>query len=275
MGQEALGLLGGGRAVLLQLAHPLVAAGVAQHSNFQSDPLERLLHTLELMHTLVFEPLEEAEQALRRFHAVHARIKGRLRRAAGRFSAGTPYRGDDPELKLWVAATLIDTSLLAYERFVRPLSPRERQEYYQDALRMGRLLAVPDDIMPPGLGDFRHYMAEMLAGDTLVVDGTARRLADDVLWPEEVGIVPAACAHLLRFTTAGLLPRRFRDAYGLTWRPTDRWKLNRLARATRFLRPIVPVWVWQSPQLDGHLARLLLWGMTGRGAGEGPRSESG
>lgn len=30
--------LGGGRALLLQVLHPLVAAGVEQHSNFTEDP---------------------------------------------------------------------------------------------------------------------------------------------------------------------------------------------------------------------------------------------
>ena len=262
IGREALGLLGGGRAILLQLAHPLVAAGVADHSTFQADPLERLLGTMNLMHKLIFGTRREALEALQRFHAVHARIRGRLRQDAGRFPAGTRYHANDPQLKLWVAATLVDTGLVAYPRFVKPLTAGECRRYYADALALTQLLGIPEEIMPPTLEDFRRYMTEMLAGDTLVVTDRAHRLAWKVLAPTDVGIIPAGCARLLRFTTTGLLPPRFRNAYGLPWDVRRQRLLRALGWTTQQLRPWAPKWVWQSPQLDGYLARLLLWGVT-------------
>jgi uncharacterized protein (DUF2236 family) len=265
--QEALGLLGGGRAILLQLAHPLVAAGVADHSDFQTDPLARLLRTLELIHTLVFGSRWQAQKALQRFHTMHTRIQGCLSHAAGRFPAGTFYTASDLELKLWVHATLVETRLMTYERFVAPLTPGERRRYYADTRVLARLLGVPDQVPPPTWEDFQRYMANILASDTLAVTDTARRLARDVLNPSRVGIVPSASARLVRFVTAGLLPERFRVAYGLGWGVGQQILLDNLSRTTRRLRPLVPEWVWQNPLLNGGLPRRLLWGATESGEG--------
>jgi uncharacterized protein (DUF2236 family) len=259
---EALGLLGGGRAILLQLAHPLVAAGVNDYSRFQADPLARLFGTLEMMHTIIFDEPPRVRRALKRFHAMHARIRGRLPRDAGRFPAGTFYSGDDPQLGLWVFATLVDTSLITYQQFVAPLSPDERASYYADTLRLARLLGIPDADLPPTLADFGNYMDTMLAGDSLAVTDTAKRLAWSVLDPDvpNVGRVQYACAWLLRFVTAGLLSERFRAAYGLPWGARQQRLLDAVGWTTRQLRPVAPAWLWRSPQLDGaSVSRLLLW----------------
>lgn len=256
---EALSLLGGGRAILLQLAHPLVAAGVADHSEFQADPLARLFGTLDMMHSIVFDDRRRAQRVLKRFRVMHARVRGRLPYDAGCFSAGTLYRGDDPQLKLWVYATLIDTSLITYQRFVTALSAEERRSFYVDARRLAGLLGIPDTMMPPTLVAFRKYVAAMLTGDRLTVTPTAYRLAWSVLDPS-VGPMQYACARLLRFVTAGLLPERLRYAFGLTWGPRQQRLLGAFSSATRQLRPVAPAWLWRSPQLDGaSVARLLLW----------------
>jgi uncharacterized protein (DUF2236 family) len=261
--QEALVLFGGGaRAILLQLAHPVVAAGVAEHSYFQSDPLARLRGTLDFIHAVVFGSRQEAEQSLRQLHQVHAPVQGRLPQAAGRFPAGSSYTASDPEARLWVQATLVDTALIAYERFVGPLTLDERRRYYGDTLYLARRLGIPGSILPPTLEDFQRYMADMLTGDTLAVTGTTRRLAWDVLDPPNVGIVPSASVRLVRLVTAGLLPERFRAAYGLAWDVKQHMLLEGLSRTTRWVRPWAPAWVWQSPHLKGRLARLLLQAST-------------
>ncbi len=253
---EALVLFGGGaRAILLQLAHPVVAAGVAEHSYFQSDPLARLHGTLDFIHTVVFGSRQEAEQMLRQFHRVHARIQGRMPETAGRFPAGSSYTAGDPEAKLWVQATLVDTALVTYQHFVAPLTLDERRRYYDDTLYLARRLGIPDSILPANLEEFRRYMAGMLTGDTLAVTDTTRRLARDVLDPPNVGMASPP----VRFVTAGLLPERFRAAYELTWGPKQQKLLEILCLTTRTARPWAPAWVWQSPHLEGRLARLLLW----------------
>src|SRR5438477_9238059 len=121
-GEGAL-LLGGGRALLMQLAHPSVAAGVADHSDFETDPFGRLRRTLEAETTLVFGTLEEAHATAARIRAVHERV------------TGPGYQANDPELLLWVHATLVDTALRVYTRFVRPLRPNEAEAYYDESTR--------------------------------------------------------------------------------------------------------------------------------------------
>ena len=257
--REALGLLGGGRAVLLQLAHPLIAAGVLQHSDFQADPLSRLQETIALMHALIFSDSRRAEAALNRFYSIHAPVQGHLPEATGRYPAGNPYRASDPQLKLWVLATLVDTSLITYELFVADLSPAERKSFYQDSIKLARLLKIPRRVLPPTLADFRDYMAAMLNGDTLKVSGLTKRLAQKVLYPRNAGLLATASAGLLRFVTPGLLPGRLREAFGMPWGPRRQIVLNALSRTTRGLRPRAPAWVWQSPMLGRGLARFLLW----------------
>src|SRR5690242_3075239 len=151
LASESALMLGGGRALLLQLAHPLVAAGVAAHSGFRQDPLLRLERTMDLMLALVLGDQQQAREMLRRFHAAHVPIHGALAEEAGKYESGTPYTAADPALRLWVLATLIDTTLLAYEQFVAPLTPGERTRFYADSLVFARRMGLGAGVMPPTL----------------------------------------------------------------------------------------------------------------------------
>jgi len=234
MGQEPVCLLGGGRALLLQLAHPLVAAGVADHSGFRTKPLQRLQRTLDLMRMLIYGDRHQAEASLRQFHSAHARISGSLREAVGPYPAGAPYSAHDPALKLWVHAALIDTHLLIYERFVRPLSPADRLRFYEETRLLATWMGIPSAMIPPSLEEFRRYVDGMLAGQALAVSDTARATAWALLDPP-VWFVPRACAHLVRFVTAGVLPESLRRAYGLVWNERREGALNALIRFMRLL----------------------------------------
>ena len=144
--------------LLLQVAHPLVAAGVAAHSRFRSEPLTRLRRTLDLMLTLVFADAAGTLRAVAEIERVHARVHGVLDADVGPFPGGTPYDANDPELLLWVHATLIDSTLHVYQRFVRPLSPAARATYYEESKRGARLLGIPERLIPRTLGAFETYM---------------------------------------------------------------------------------------------------------------------
>ena len=124
MTSEAAVLLGGGYAVLLQLAHPFIAAGVDDHSQFQSDILTRLFRTVYFVHSMVFDEHGKVNESLDHFHKAHASIRGRLGDRAGKLDQDTVYSGDDPHAKLWVFATLVDSGLKTYEHFIRPLNTR-------------------------------------------------------------------------------------------------------------------------------------------------------
>jgi uncharacterized protein (DUF2236 family) len=208
-------MLGGGRALLLQLAHPLVAAGVGAHSDFLERPVRRLERTMTLTLRMVFGTLDQARESARAVNRAHDRVTGTSPEALPGFPAGTSYRASDPELLLWVHSTLIDSALETYATFVGPLSGDEREAYYRESWAIGRLLGIPAATFPPDYGAFRAYVDSMVA-DTLRVSDEARRLAAAVLRPPLRG-VPARTFWPHEVVTAGLLPPRVRQQYGLRW----------------------------------------------------------
>src|SRR5438270_4789329 len=202
--------LGGGPAVLLQVAHPLVAAGVVQHSDFEHDLWRRLVRTLRALYLIAFGTKAEAERAGEIVRAVHAHVAGTTTRRLGRFPSGTRYSASDPELMLWVHATLVHASLAAYERFVQPLSREDRERYYQEMALVARLFGTPASVIPRSLADFRDYFAAQITGETILVTAPAKEVAAVILearLPAAVRVVVPA--H--RLSTAGLLPARLRE----------------------------------------------------------------
>ncbi len=222
--REGVLLLGGGRALLMQLAHPAVAAGVAEHSYFRLDPRRRLLETLRLIFALVYGSPREVRAAAGAINAMHSRV------------VGETYRALDPELLSWVLATLIDTALVMHERFLRPLSAEEARAYYADMRRMGSLLGLPAEAAPADLEAFREYVSFMVA--TLEVTPIARSLARDVfpLSPPPVAPVSWSMWQL----TAGLLPARLRGQFGMSWGPLRQAALAGLTVTSRSALPLVP-----------------------------------
>src|SRR5687768_369072 len=148
-------MLGGGRALLLQVAHPLVAAGVAAHSGYRENPWKRLEGTMNAVWAIVFGTRAQADRAARRVRAMHGRVHGRTAEPMGPYPAGTPYSAMDPELLLWVHATLVDTALLVHAQWVRPLSEAEQAAYYEEMKVCARLFGTPDDVLPDSFPDFR------------------------------------------------------------------------------------------------------------------------
>lgn len=237
--RETAILLGGGRALLLQVAHPLVAAGVAEHSDFRRRPLERLWRTLDLMLTLVFADAASAVRAVRAIERVHARVHGVLDADVGPFARGMPYDAGDPALLLWVYATLMDTALLVYQRFVGPLGVEERAAYYQDSKVGLRLFGIPEDRIPPTLAAFEAYVDDMLRGDVLAVGPASREIAAAILRPP----LPPGVRELVRaahLVTVGLLPPALRLRYGLGWGAVGERILGTLAAGTRAALPFLP-----------------------------------
>jgi uncharacterized protein (DUF2236 family) len=232
LASESVLLLGGGRALLLEVAHPLVAAGVAEHSQFREDPLGRLQRTLDAMSTIAFRHRAAALEAARRVERAHARVRGRLADGAGRFPAGTAYSGRDPELMLWVWATLVDTALVVTDRFVGPLAPEARESYYAEQRVVARVLGIPAELLPADCAGFAAYFEGMLAGDALAVTHTAREIASAVLDPP----LRLPATGVARLVTAGLLPVRLREAFGLAWDAARERRLEELCASARALR---------------------------------------
>jgi uncharacterized protein (DUF2236 family) len=207
-------LLGGGRALILQVAEPRVAAGVGSFSNYREAPWRRLYRTIDLTTRIVFGDARSSARAADRLRMVHARIRGRD-------DSGGRYPALDPDLLMWVQATLLDTSLLIYDRYVRRLRDRERAEYYEQMKPVGEAYGIPRAHQPPDWAAFREYFCSMLESGLRVTE-TTRDVADSVLNPElpMTARIPARPAvEAVRLLTVGTLPSALREELGLDWGP--------------------------------------------------------
>lgn len=239
--RENVLLLGGGRALLMQLAHPKVAAGVDEHSDFRVRPMYRLRRTVRLTMAIVFGDKDTALAAARNVNRVHAHVTGR------------DYRALDPDLLLWVHATLVDSAVVTYETFVHPLSAGQREEFYQQMNVAAELLGVPRSTFPATFDDFRTYVDAMIASE-VQVGRTALELSRLVVRPRVLRL-PGAVFVPFELITTGLLPAQLREQYGLAWGRRHEQVFRLLTRALPRLVAVTPpvLRVWPLP---GHNVKL-------------------
>ena len=239
---ERLVLFGWTRAILMQFAHPLIAAGVAEHSSFQERPraiAARLHHTIGAMLALAFGTPAEYDAALEGIRAIHRRVNGVLAQSVGPFPAGTRYSAEDAELVLWVHLTLLDSIVLVYERFVAPVSVADRDAYCRDAAPTVIALGAREGDVPCSWTAAQHALAAAYASGRIVVGAQARDLANAVVAPP----VPRGLAWpfaLNRLVTVGLLPDAVRVQYGYEWSAIDERRFARAAALIRAARRISP-----------------------------------
>jgi uncharacterized protein (DUF2236 family) len=233
--------LSGPRALLMQATHPVAFAGFFAHTGALDEPYERLNRTAAVMNAIAFGPRQEADRLTRRVRAMHRRVRGELREPAGRFPAGTPYAADDPALLLWILATLVDSALVVYGRYVSSLTRDERDAYWQDYKVVGRLFGLELRQMPGTIEDFEAYMESMLTSGDLWVTDEARELAIRIVMRPPLPLHLRPALELANFITVGLLPGDLRRQYGLGWDPARGLALRGGAEyAKRVLVPLLP-----------------------------------
>ena len=236
---ERVAVLGWGRAVLLQLAHPLIAAGVADHSGFGASPravARRLHRTIGAMLSLSFGDQQTHARTIHAIRAIHRRVHGRLREAVGPYPAGTPYSAEDPDLLLWVHATLVESIVLVYDDLVAPLDQAARDAYCRQAGDVARELGSRD--VPDRWTDLVAWLDATRRSGAIVVGPEARRVARGVVAPPLASLVWPA-AWLSRTVTIGTLPDDIRAQYGFAWTPRQarqlecaRWLVRTARRGT-------------------------------------------
>jgi uncharacterized protein (DUF2236 family) len=231
--------LSGPRALLLMAAHPVAFQGFFAHTGALDDPYARLRRTAVVMDAVAFGTREEADRLTRRVRAMHRRVRGELRESAGRFPAGTPYRGDDPDLLLWILASLADSAMLVYGKYVRRLDDDERDALWRDYRVVGRHFGLRERDMPADAGAFDAYMADMLASGDLFVTDRARELAIEIVLRPPIPTHLRPVLELVNQTTFGLLPASVRRMYGFTWDPLRALALH--GGAEYLKRVVVPV----------------------------------
>jgi uncharacterized protein (DUF2236 family) len=239
IGGEAVLMLGGGRALLMQAAHPLVAAGIVGHSRYAEEPWRRLARTMLALYTVVHGTKADAERVSQRVRSVHATVRGRIPARMGELAARTEYSALDPKLQLWVHSTLVDTGLVMHETFVSPLEAAEQEAFYDEMKVVARVFGVPARILPPTLADFRAYQRDCVERGEVVVTDAARAVAATVLDPP----VPRAlrpAVRVLNLATVGLLPWDLREQYGLPWSRAREALLRSSAASVRRGLPLLP-----------------------------------
>lgn len=249
-------MLGWARAILLQFAHPLIAAGVAEHSSFRGGgaaAIYRLHHTIGAMLALTFGGERAREAALDGIRAIHRRVHGRLPAAAGIFPAGTPYSAEDPALVLWVHVTLMDSIPRIYDLAVAPLGEAERDAYCAEAAGVAIALGARHAEVPRTWAETMTCLARTYESGAIAVSGQARELAAAVLAPPFAWAV-GPLAGINRLVTVGLLPPQMRAQYGFDWDDRREARLARTLRRIRQPRRALPaaVALWPEARRAGR-----------------------
>jgi len=224
--REAAIFLGAGRALLLQLAHPWVAAAIADQSDVFADPLGRFHRTFSVTFTMVFGTLDQATAAARRLYRRHATIVGFLPTVAGPFAAGSPYSANEVSALRWVHATLMETAVLAHDLVLPSLADEQRERYWAEARLLAALFGIPQASLSPDWASFGAYTRAMVESDVLTVSPAARDIAAQIFSGRVTGL--------------RLLPEQLRGAFGLPFGDAERRSAGRALRWMARIYPSLP-----------------------------------
>jgi uncharacterized protein (DUF2236 family) len=215
-------IAGGARAILLQVADPSVAAGVARHSDFAHRPVERLRNTLTFAYAVVLGTPDDAARVASFVNRAHAPVDG----------------AEDAQLQLWVAATLYDTAVRVHDRVFRPAPDQLGDELYRSYAALGTALQMPASLWPADRAAFGHYWEAQVA--LLGVTDDARQIAHDLFAPVVAPAWLRAGLPLGRLLTIDLLPASVREDYGFAWTRRDERRARRAWSVLRFVVAITP-----------------------------------
>ncbi len=230
--RESALFLAAGRAALLQLAHPWVAAAISEHSTALGDPIGRIHQTFRVMFTMAFGSLEQALAASRRLHRRHSSIRGNLSEAVGRFAEGSSYEANEIAALRWVYATLVDSALVAYELVLPPLTEPEREQCYQESRTMAALFGIPRNCLPLHWLEFKADFNSTCESSLLGVGPGTRDMAHQFQRGAGSWVRPP---FWYRALTTHLLPPRLREEFQFAY---GRREELSAARAMRWLPKI-------------------------------------
>jgi uncharacterized protein (DUF2236 family) len=236
-------LLGSGRALLLQVAHPTVGAGVAQYSNFRREPWQRFQRTIDSAMIQSYGA-ERAVAEAQRLRELHRRFKGVDHH-------GNRYSALDPDAYWWVHATLFEGAMDVYANFGTPLPLSEQRQIYAEWRDLGVVMGIKPHRMPEDLTGFRDYFGDMVENhleDNKSVRDVLASLRDPGTIRPPWWRLPAStwrlawpvASRIMVTATVGTLPPVLRDRFGLQWTKADQRKFGLLRTAVRIGIPLVP-----------------------------------
>ncbi len=231
--REVTVLFGGARAVLMHAAHPLVIAGARESGFYERNPWRRLQRTLILTYTITFGTKDQARAAAELINEVHARVQG------VDAATGLPYDALDPELLLYVHASLVESALLFEALTVGKLDDEGRQRFHEEQMLAAEMVLVPRGNIPPTVPALRAYLREVEDSGLLRVTEAAERVA--ALFrdpPKEAEWRPVL--KLVSPLAFGTLPRSIREMYGVSLTPVRRSAMRAAFAALRLAGPLLP-----------------------------------
>ena len=245
--------LAGLRALFLQAVHPLAMAGVAQHSDFRTDPWGRLFRTAEYVGTTTYGTTAQAQRAGAKVRGIHRRLQG------VEPESGRAYRVDDPELLRWVHCVEVESFLSTAVRCGLRVSAADRDRYYAEQTRGSALVGLTPADVPGSVAQMKQYFADMQP--QLGVTAEGRRAATFVLWPPMPSLVqlgtPARPAWIALAAAAfAMLPRWARRMYRLPGLPLLDLGASAAGMAFRSGLLVVPERLRNGPSLKDAKARL-------------------
>ncbi|MGH7643829.1 MAG: oxygenase MpaB family protein [Candidatus Dormibacteria bacterium] len=253
--REPLLIVGAARALLMQSAHPLVAQGALDHSNFAQDPIGRFQRTAGWVTTVVFGTTEEAQAATRGVSRVHRQVVGALPadHATAAWAPGSSYRAQDRDLLLWVHASLIDAMLSTYRAVVASLQPELGDRVVREWDAVANLMGLAPGSTWGSEAQMHRWIERQLR-QGLALPGPGSRLVGAViLSPGERG---PALAKLTSLITAGMLPAQVRRRFQVRWSPVHETAYLALTLGLRTARPTLPRMLRISPAYEFAMARV-------------------
>lgn len=232
--REAVIFLGAGRALLMQLAHPWVAAAIAEHSKTFADPIGRFHRTFDIVFAMVFGSLDRALLASRQLHRRHDMIVGEMPETVGPFAAGSRYCANDIPSLRWVHATLVETALMVHDLVLQPLPGEERERYWAESRMFGALFGLTENDLPADWSGFAGYTAAMAESDMLTVSAAAREIATQIFTGARPWLRPP---RWYRALTARMLPERLRAGFGFE---LDASQIRSADNALTWIRRVYP-----------------------------------
>tara|TARA_R110002096_G_scaffold44526_13_gene120572 strand:- start:175790 stop:176761 length:972 start_codon:yes stop_codon:yes gene_type:complete len=251
---ELTNFLGAGCAVLMQLAHPYVAHGIAEHSTALADIRQRFVGTFESVFQMTFGTRSEAFQSARTIHRVHTHIHGTLPSAIGHFESGHRYHANEASALRWVFATLVSTAMAVHTDTGLRLTPHAKEEFYQASKNFALLFGLTEEMLPATRSDFEVFVREHVRGNAIVVSEPAREIASYLMAAPMRSLEPAFLVY--RALTAKFLVPSLRRAYGLSYGRKEAALAALALRVWGPLRTISPAGMRQMPDAIRAETRL-------------------
>lgn len=245
--------MGSGRALLLQTAHPWVTAAIDEHSVIRSDFFQRTRRTVVSILTIVYGSMPQVMATANRLHNTHHEVEGKIPYDAGAFKDHSDYWANEANAMIWIHSTLWDTLVRTYEELVEPLTPEEKDQFYEETKLFAMVFGIPEEMLPKTWDEFVQYNESMWYSPQLTVTDNARQLREDLFSGKPLLWLPL---RIQETVTAASLPPNIREDYGLRYNAFTKFNNGMLMTGAKFYNAVLPKTMGNFPMYHEAYARI-------------------